>query len=471
MRALVSFPLVLAALAALAACGPKSAGPAEPDPTTGGGDVAGGEPTPAPPPADPEPKTDGDITEAWLSGMHVLIKRIPGAESATTQLYALGGVRNWGEPDAGVEQLAVATAVRGGTEALDRDAFSRKLEELGSAIGGETSDDYSAFTAWSLTATWEETFGLVVDTFRRPAMPATQLELERTRVLAALKREQEDPDARLQLLLRDTLFAGHPYQHRAIGTPTSVAGLTLAQCKAQLGKLRETTRLLLVVVGDIEPSKVIDVARAKLADLPRGKYLDAPMPMWNVPAAGKVVVVDDKLPTNYITSVVPGPSWNDPDFAVAWVAMSTLSSREFEEVRSKRNLSYAPSAGFARQMRLPWAMLYVTAVDPKTTMQVMFEQAKRMRDEPVPAAELTGIKSTLLTRTLTAAETPADQAAQLALAQIFGDDWRLSRTLAERARAVTAEQVQAWSAKRLTKFQTFVIGDRSKLDIPALEEF
>jgi len=419
---------------------------------------------------DPAPVVDGDVTDAWVHGMHILVKRIPGAETTSTQLYILGGVRNWGKDDAGIEQLGLQTALDGGTERLDRDAFTRRLSDLGSSIGGGSGNDFAVIGAWSLAPAWDETFALLVDAFRHPAMPASQLELERAQQLSALKHEQEDPDSRLDLLVDQNIYAGHPYANRAIGTMESVGALTAEQIKTHLAGLRETSRLMLVVVGDLDANHVIEAASATLGDLPRGSFVAQPMPRWTS-TAGKLVTIEDKLPTNYIKAVVPGPSLGDPEFPVAWVAMTALGAREFEEVRTKRNLSYAPSAYLERRSAVAEAVLYVTAVDPIKTLQVMFDEAKRMRDQPMPDRELAAIKATLLTRNFTSGEAPADQGTQLAESQLIGGDWHLARTLIERTRAVTAEQVQAWAAQHLTRFQTFAIGDKSKLDQKMLEAF
>jgi len=457
------------ALIALVACAPKAVAPPVPPPAPA--------PPPAVPPAappaepvDPAPVTDGDVTDAWVHGMHVLVKRTPGAESAATHLYIRGGVRNWGADDAGVEYLAIRASVTGGTEALTKDAFTRRLAELGSAVDGFANEDYAVASAWSLTPAWDNTFALLVDAFRRPALRDSQIELARTRQLAALRHEQETPDGRLGLLVRGAIYRGHPYEHRAIGTLDTVPRLTAAALRAHLAKLRETSRLLLVVVGDVEPARVIAAADATLGDLPRGDYRDPPLPGWTADR-GAATVVDAKLPTTYVQAVVPGPRWRDADFAVAIVCMNALAAREFREVRTKRNLSYAPAAYLNTGGDLPLAGLYVTAVDPATTLRVMFDEARRMRDEPLADHELAGVKSTVITSIFTGAEAPGDQAVQLARAQLFTGDWHAVRTLADRVRAVTAAQVQAWAAKRLTHFQSFVIGDGSKLDRPALEAF
>jgi zinc protease len=381
--------------------------------------------------ADPPAVVDGDVTEAWVSGMRVLVKRVPGAESVVTQLYIQGGVRNWTATNAGIEQLAIETATTGGTQSLDRDAFTKKLADLGSSIGGGSGNDYASIGAWSLASAWDETFALLVDTFRRPAMPAAQLELARAQLASAIRHERETPDGRLGYLVQETLFAAHPYARRAIGTEASVAAVTVEQATAHLASLRETSRLLLVVVGDVEATRVVDAARAALGDLPAGSYRGEPLPAL-APAAAAVHYVEEKLPTNYITAVAPGPSWRDPDYVIALVAMSTLSAREFEEVRTKRNLSYAPGASFNRFGEVTTASLYVTAVDPKATMKVMLAEAKRLRDEPVGDKELTSMKSILLTRTTQAMEGPGDQAGVLASAQILG------ATGASRARSAIA---------------------------------
>jgi predicted Zn-dependent peptidase len=395
--------------------------------------------------------------------MRILVKRVPGAEMVAGQLYVRGGVRNWGKADAGVEQLALKTSAAGGTERLDKDAFTRRLAELGTTIGANAGEDYSVYSAKSLQPDWDATFALLVDVFRRPALPASEIELQRQLQLSGLKHEQEDPDSKLRLLAHQAIFRGHPLENRPLGTPESVAGLDADRLRAHLGKLRETSRLTLVVVGDVDPAKVVEQAERGLGDLPRGAYAETPLPRWSVEKAA-VFVTEQKLPTNYIQSLFPGPLWSDPDFTTAMVAMEILGQREFQEVRTKRNLSYAPAAGFQMYSSLPRGMLYVTAVDPNATMKVMLDEARRLRTERVPDKELTSAKSMMLTRYFVANEATDGQARVLADWQLRGNDWRLALTLPDRVRAVTAAQVQSFAEKYIGKLQTVVLGDGGKID-------
>ena len=173
---------------------------------------------------------------------------------------------------------------------------------------------------------------------------------------------------------------------------------------------------------------------------------------------------EKKLPTNYIQATFTVPGMGDPEHATALVALLALNLREFEEVRTKRNLSYAPAAVYHYRSAMPIGLLYVTAVDPRTTMTVMLDQARRLRDEPIGAEELLGDKASLLTRFYLDNETTDGQAELLGDAQICGGDWHLVQTLSDRVKAVTPAEIQAFARKHLTRLQTVVLGDPKTVD-------
>lgn len=464
MRRTPSLPRSLATLflplaLALAACdGPTPEVPPQPTPPPSATAAVT-----AAPAADPAPVTDGDVTVAYANGVQILVKRIPGAELAAMQLYIRGGARLFTAKDAGVTRLALSVATSGGTSALDKDAYHRKLAALGTDLWSESGSDHASIKAKTLLATWDDTFTLLADTFLRPALPASELELQKQHQLSAIRHEDESPDASLGRLVHETVFKGHPLEARPIGTEASVERLTLEAVQTHLGMLRETSRLLFVTVGDVDPAHVVEKVKGAFGALPRGAYEEAPFPAlaYDKPA---VSITERKLSTNYIQGSFAAPRWTSPDFADAMVAMSHLRHRLFEEVRTRRNLSYAPSAGLASGSSVPLGFLYVTAVDPNTTIQVMFDEVKKLQAEPIAEKDLTGTKSVFLTRYLMQNESTDGQAGMLASAQLLGGDWRLARTLPDRIRAVTPAGVQSFAKKHMARLQLVVLGDPRKID-------
>ncbi len=453
----VILPWLGAALLALAACDGEPATPPQPPPPS-----TSAEPVAPPPPADPAPVADGDITVGYAHGIKVIVKRLPGADLAAIQLYVRGGARTWTAADAGIQRLALQAAVSGGTKSLDKDTFARKLASLGSEINAGTRGDFSSIDAKMLKAHWEETLSLMADTLLHPAMPEKEIELQRGQQLAALTRETERPDSHLGLLVHKEAYRGHPLENRSIGTAESVKALKPEALNEHLAKLRETSRLLLVAAGDLDANQVIEKTKALFAGVPRGSYVEAPYPAVHFDKA-RLLSTERKIETNYIEAFFPSPRVAEPDYADGLVTMSMLRHRLFEEVRTKRNLSYAPGAG-AGGGGVPLGYLYVTAVDPTTTFRVMLDEVKKLQNEKVSDKELLGTKSTFLTHHLMESESTNGQATMVAMAEILGGDYKLSRTLPDRVRAVTPDTVMAFAKKHLGKLQVVYLGDPSKAD-------
>jgi zinc protease len=416
-----------------------------------------------PPAGDPPPVVDGDVTLATAAGIPVLVKRIPGARFAAGQLYVRGGTRNWTAANAGIEQLAFDVAASGGTKSLDKTAYSRRLASLGAHLGADARNDFSSLSLSVPLEAWDDAFALLADVFRNPALPGSEIELERTQGLAQLHHEQEDPDGQLWTLERGQIFAGHPYANRPIGTLESLTAIRSEEIAPYLDRLREKSRLLFVAAGDVDPAHVTDQVKRAYGDLPGGTYVETPLPPLTFERA-HLVTRERKLPTNYCESVFPAPRWNDADFVTGLVAVNGLGWRLWQEVRTKRNLTYAVHASLNVRLAQPFGTLYVTAVDPNTTMRVMLDEVRRLRDEPIPGEELAGFKSVFLTGYLEEHETPEGQAATLGDALLYGGDWHLARTLPDRVRAVTAEDIQAFARKYLGHMQAAVVGDPSKID-------
>ena len=415
------------------------------------------------PAGDAAPVVDGDVTVATVAGIRVVVKRIPGAEFAAGELYVRGGTRNWTAANAGIEQLAFDVAASGGTKSLDKTAYSRKLASLGARLSASARNDFSSLSLSVPVGAWDEAFALLADVFRNPALPASEIELERTQSLAQLHHEQEDPDGQLWTLERGQLFAGHPYANRPVGTLESVTALRPEDLAPYLDKLRETSRLLFVAAGDVDPAHVLDQVQRAYGDLPRGGYVETPLPALAFDQA-HLITKERKLPTNYCESVFPVPRWSEPDFVTGLVAVSGLSWRLWQEVRTRRNLTYSVHASVNTGLAQPFGTLYVTAVDPNTTMKVMLDEVRRMREQPMAGEELAGFKAVFLTGYLQEHETAEGQAMTLGDALLYAGDWRFARALPDRVRAVTAEDVQAFARKYLGHLQAAVVGDPTKVD-------
>ena len=82
-----------------------------------------------------------------------------------------------------------------------------------------------------------------------------------------------------------------------------------------------------------------------MSALPAGKYSDPVLTRNADSTLADTKLEERALPTNYVRGYYSAPSPSNPDYAALTVATRILRERLFEEVRTKRNLTYAVSAG------------------------------------------------------------------------------------------------------------------------------
>jgi predicted Zn-dependent peptidase len=148
-----------------------------------------------------------------------------------------------------------------------------------------------------------------------------------------------------------------------------------------------------------------------------------------------------------------------------YVASSLLRDRVFEEVRVKRNMSYAPDA-FLRNQAANIGGIYVTAADQyaNDAVRVMLGEITRLQREPITRDDITSIIAQFLTTYYIGQETNAAQAANMAQYELIGGGWRNSLSFLEKLRAVTPADVQRVSQKYMRNIRFVVLGNPAKID-------
>jgi predicted Zn-dependent peptidase len=178
---------------------------------------------------------------------------------------------------------------------------------------------------------------------------------------------------------------------------------------------------------------------------------------------GALTVERRDLPTNYVLGEFAAPALRDADHPAMLVAMSVLRDRFFEEVRTKRNLSYAPSASLGSDAA-NLGSVYVTAVDPATTLEVMRGEMRKLAQEKLEGKELADKVKTFVTRYWMQNETNQALASYLAAYELFGGGWERSRGFVSRLESLLPADVQRVAAEGFRNLQWVYLGDPAKAE-------
>ncbi len=402
------------------------------------------------------------VTEFDVNGLKVLVKKRPNAPTVSAGLFIRGGARNINAKNSGIENFMLESATEG-SQKFPRDVLRRELSSIGSGFGAKVSNDYSVLSLTSTRKHFDRSWDIFADIAMNPAFDKRDVERVRTRILSVLKEEETDNDNFLDVLQSRVIYANHPYFNNVNGTLKTVSEFRLNDLRAYHQKSMKTSRLLLVIVGDIDADKLKRKIAATFGKLPRGKYLEKSYPTLDFSASSLDVTPRASLPTNYIRGIFNAPSLKSPDYYAMRVATTILSSRLFQEVRVRRQLSYAPSASLDSHSTNT-ANIYVTAVDANQTVKVMFDVIETLKTKPIRPEEIQGMAGQFLTNYYLKQETNWAQVAELAKYELVGGGWRNSFQFLNRLRRVSSQDIQNVAQKYMKNIRFVVIGNQSKIE-------
>jgi predicted Zn-dependent peptidase len=401
------------------------------------------------------------VTEIDVNGLKVLVKRREGSQTVAAGLFFRGGARNVTASNAGIESLMLDMATEA-TAAFPRERLRRELARTGTLLSSGVNLDYSALTLGSTRQHFDRAWEIFTDAAMHPSIANDDYERIKRQELIGLSDDEDTPDSYLHLLTSRVAYAGHPYLNSPHGTTETMTRLTLDDVKKYHEQLMQTSRMLLVIVGDIEPNVLQPKIAATLGKLPRGNYNPGPLAQLSFPAPTVNVTARD-LPTNYVNSVYAAPQLTSPDIYPIRVATTILRERLFTEVRVRRSLSYAPDALLGSQAANTGG-LYFTAVDANQTAQVMMREVSRLQTDLTSPDEIKAVAQQSLTQYYMGQETNAAQTGELAEYELIGGGWRNSGDMLDRLRAVTPEDVRRVANTYMRNMQWIVLGNPQNID-------
>lgn len=396
------------------------------------------------------------VSEFDVNGLKVLVKRRESAATVAAGLFLRGGARNITAENAGIENFMLETAKEGGKE-FSREAVRREIARTGGSIGAGVSHDYSVFSLASTREHFDKSWQIFTDLAMNPAFEKEDVERVREAIITGLRDEAADADNYLQILQDRVIYEKHPYSNDVRGTIETIGRLQPADLRAHHKNVMKTSQLLLVIVGDIDPAEMKKRVAATLGKLPRGNYRERSYPALDF-SAPTIDVVQRPLPTNYVQGVFDAPPLSSPDYSAMRVAMTILQSRVFQEVRVKRQLSYAPNAEL-NSLSANTANIYVTAVDANQAVSVMLDEINNLKTRQINHQVINSLAGHYLTLYYLDQQTNAAQARELAKYELIGGGWRNAFDFLNRVVKVTPADVQRVSRKYMNNIRFVVIGD------------
>ncbi|MSO88575.1 MAG: insulinase family protein [Rhodospirillaceae bacterium] len=305
----------------------------------------------------------------------------------------------------GKEGLArwVAGLLTDGAGDLDDQAYQEKLEDIVASVDFSADMDTFSGSLKTLTRHRKEAVELMRLALTKPRFDPEVVERMRSRALAALARNEEQPGAIASRTWWKAAFPSHPYGRTTSGTEKSLKDLSIADFREFMATRLSRDTLSIGAVGDITPAELGLLLDEAFGGLPaRAATPTATVPEARAEGVGRTIVVRKDVTQSAVVFGQDGLKRNDPDFYAAFVMNYILGGGGFNswllnEVREKRGLAYSVYS-YLSTMERAGLILGGTASENRSVAQsldVVRDQWRRMRDEGPTQEELNDAKTYL----------------------------------------------------------------------------
>ena len=396
-----------------------------------------------------------------VDGITVLMKPTV-KDIINVSVYYRGGVADYSADKAGLADLAISATTECGTKDYSKDAFKDKADKYGISISGFSTYDYSTINLNCISKYFDEGWSLLTAAVKNPIYNEKEFALLKQKNISQIKSQESNPDNKIQKMAVENTFKGTVYETDPQGDTGTVNNITAEEAKDfYYNTLLNKNKIFIVVAGKISKEDIMARIKKAFSDIPSRPYKE---PEYQVPeiTTNSLHIEPRTLATNYILGVMNAPSFTSPDYVANRVAFATFSDNLFIEIRTKRNLSYAPYA-YSIADKMPYSIMYVSTTDPKASVEVMDNEINRLKKDGFSQKEFTESKNLFITYNYMKEESTSELASSLADAEILGD-WKMSDEFINKVQKLTPADMTASFRKYIKGINWNYLGDEKAAD-------
>ena len=341
-----------------------------------------------------------------------------------------------------------------GTEDLEPGEFDRIMEAAGGQNNAFTSNDVTVYQDWFPRSALETIFEIESERLQNLEFEPEAIENERG-VISSERHTRVDNNNASKLLeqVRATAYVAHPYQFPVIGWPSDIESWTQEDLEAFYRTYYAPNNITMVVVGDVTPEEIFELAEDYLEDIPAQ---DPPEPVRTVEPeqqGERRVVVETPAQTPMLHVAFHAGRAADPETLAMGLLLSILvdgdSSRLHRLFVEEEQLAIAVG-GLQFEGFDPGLVYFYATLPPGGDIalleQRLFEELARVAAEGVDESELTKARNIALADFWRGMATINGKAAALGEAAVFHGSYERAFELAQQIEAVSGDDLKAAAA-------------------------
>lgn len=407
--------------------------------------------------AQPLPETSVTALESpvlrhqFPNGLVALVKRHAVTPIVTIQVFVRAGSISDTDATSGLAAVATQLMMKG-TEKHS----ARQIAEYFDSVGGVLFTDSQRNTSYLQCSILKEDFPPSLEyafqVLFRPSFPDEEFQKVRSQLLDAIAARKGDPQTEISDFWTSLLPANSPYHRRVEGTLETVGGLQVSDCVNFHHRMFVPDNMVLAIFGDIDPQATLEQLKDSFGSVPSLRAFERPsFPSSHSQIEGRNEHLTSERENTAMVVIgyptFPLTSTDEQSALEVFDAILTggrgVGGRLFKELRGERLVYYV--AGRSITGPAPGFYCFVAQTHPQTREEVVRRIQASVRticDEGVPQAEFELAKQKLMVAHVMQNTTPASQAFQAAVFELYGLGHDFDRQYDQRIEKVTVEAVQ-----------------------------
>ncbi|MBL7963412.1 MAG: insulinase family protein [Flavobacteriales bacterium] len=384
------------------------------------------------------------------NGLHVILH-----EDRSTPIVAVSVMYHVGSKDEASDRRGFAHFFEHllfeGSKNIGRGEFAKHVEKAGGVLNANTTGDRTYY--YEVLPSNQLALGLWLESERMLHATVDQKGIDTQREVVKEERRQRYENQPYGSLLIEVLkraYTVHPYQWPTIGFMEDLNAATESDYQNFYKTYYVPNNAVLVVAGDFDPAQARKEIEKYFGGIPRGREVPRPKVVEPPMKAEVRDVVRDKVQLPAVVMAYRTPAYGTKDFYAVDMLNRLLSQGNSSRLQMAVK-DQEQKAMYVGAFSLPFedpglALAFAVAnvgVSPDSLEASMDRQIQRLREEPIPAAELEKLKVQLEAEYVSDNSRIAGVASNLATAYTFLGDASLANKELERYLALTAEDLQA----------------------------
>jgi predicted Zn-dependent peptidase len=281
-----------------------------------------------------------------------------------------------------------------------------------------------------------------------PRFSPRDIDRERGVIAEEILMYEDEPSSRVQELLENTQWAGHPLGRPITGTLQTIEGMDASAFRAYRSSHYNAPSTVVTAAGKLQHDEVVEKVGELLSGLPTGKS-PAAKPFPARQKSPRIITEARDIQQTQLALSLPAFSHRDESrFALHLLNVvlgANASSRLFQEMREKRGLCYSVSSHWL-SLNDGGALGISAGLDRRNlekSLRLILAQFDLLRKKTIGSAELRRAKEYTIGSNRMALERSSSQNARLGGALLAQGKIVDIETVNERLRAVTPDDILA----------------------------